>query len=562
MSTDRSHKLHFCNGFWFQTISSVNLPNWKIHFHYESGLSIKTNIILLGYDIHKKLLIALGDLAYRSDNEKVTLTFDGLMGGDTMTGFESLDNIRTKTGILCFHHQREDLLLLNCAYAQMLRDQEIITQGEYKTIKAGLLESFPKVCEKDMKDSQGDLHYAFEKALFNTIDSKVASKLHVGRSRNDMYFTLYRMSVRKALLSVMQRSFNLTDVLQTEIKKHLTTVIPYYTYGQPSQPGTWGHYLESILELIAGDLKRMKRAFELTNQCPMGAAAGIGSSFNLDKEKVSQLLAFDRPIDNTILGNSDVNYFLETIFAFTTLNTTLMRVANDLEFFSSTECGILNCDEALCGGSSIMPQKKNAEAVELLRAMTSNWEGYFSNCLNASAVTLFPVHETYYFYERFWDNTSVLLDNVDLLSCIITHSQIRKEVAYQRALEGFTAATGMAEELTKEIGEPFEITHHIVGGMIKRLMQENRLQTKNMTPELLKEISETVLGHPLEKSQEAISELIDPLSSLNAKTTGGTPKPDDTKLLLEKSLKVLNETRAWYNEMTERLTQCKQKLIG
>lgn len=562
MSTDRSHKLHFCNGFWFQTISSVNLPNWKIHFHYESGLSIKTNIILLGYDIHKKLLIALGDLAYRSDNEKVTLTFDGLMGGDTMTGFESLDSIRTKTGILCFHHQREDLLLLNCAYAQMLRDQEIITQGEYKTIKSGLLESFPKVCEKDMKDSQGDLHYAFEKALFNTIDPKVACKLHVGRSRNDMYFTLYRMSVRKALLSVMQRSFNLTDVLQTEIKKHLTTVIPYYTYGQPSQPGTWGHYLESILELIAGDLERMKRAFELTNQCPMGAAAGIGSSFNLDKEKVSQLLAFDRPIDNTILGNSDVNYFLETIFAFTTLNTTLMRVANDLEFFSSTECGILNCDEALCGGSSIMPQKKNAEAVELLRAMTSNWEGYFSNCLNASAVTLFPVHETYYFYERFWDNTSVLLDNVDLLSCIITHSQIRKEVAYQRALEGFTAATGMAEELTKEIGEPFEITHHIVGGMIKRLMQENRLQTKNMTPELLKEISETVLGHPLEKSQEAISELIDPLSSLNAKTTGGTPKPDDTKLLLEKSLKVLNETRAWYNEMTECLTQCKQKLIG
>ena len=113
MSTDRSHKLHFCNGFWSRTISSVNLPVWKIHFHYESGLSIKTNIILLGYGIQKKLLIALGDLAYRSDNEKVTLTFDGLMGGDTMTGFESLDSIRTKTGILCFHHQREDLLMLN-----------------------------------------------------------------------------------------------------------------------------------------------------------------------------------------------------------------------------------------------------------------------------------------------------------------------------------------------------------------------------------------------------------------------------------------------------------------
>ena len=478
-----------------------------------------------------------------------------------MTAFESLDSIRTKTGILCFHHQREDLLQLNCAYAQMLHDQGLLTQKEFQTIKEGLLVSFPKVSENDMRESQGDLHYAFEKALFKAADPKVACKLHVGRSRNDMYFTLYRMSVRKALLSVMQHTFDLTEVLKGQIEEHLTTVIPYYTYGQPSQPGTWGHYLESILELMTGDLERMKRAFELTNQCPMGAAAGIGSSFNLDKEKVSQLLGFDRPIDNTMLGNSDVNYFLETIFAFTTLNTTLMRVANDLEFFSSTECGILDCEDALCGGSSIMPQKKNAEAVELLRAMTSNWDGYLTNCLNASGVTLFPVHETYYFYERFWDNTSVLLDNVNLLACILTHSQIRKEVAYRRALEGFTAATGMAEELTKEIGEPFEITHHIVGGMIKRLMQENRLQTKNITPQLMKEISESVLEHSLEKSQQAISQLIDPLASLNAKTTGGTPRPDDTKLLLQKSLKVIIEIRSWHRAMTERLTQCKENLI-
>ena len=135
--------------------------------------------------------------------------------------------------------------------------------------------------------------------------------------------------------------------------------------------------------------------------------------------------------------------------------------------------------------------------------------------------------------EKFWDNVGTLNDNILLTSEIINGSKIREDVAYLRAREGFTAATGMAEELTKEVGEPFEITHHVVGGMIKHLMSENRLRTTNMTPTLMRDVSKDVLGYEIEKTQDQISVLLDPLESLNAKVTSGTPNPQHTRLLLE-----------------------------
>lgn len=472
------------------------------------------------------------------------------------------NKIRVASGLICYEHQRKDLLKLNCACAEMLQQQGLLTDEEYALIKEGLLKSYANVDESDFETAFGDIHYAYESALFKLVEPKVACKLHVGRSRNDMYFTLYRMSVRSALLETIGNVLSLQNTLEKHINDHLNTIIPYYTYGQPSQPGTWGHYLESIHELLTSDLNRLKDAYTQVNRCPMGAAAGIGTAFNLNREKVADLLGFDGVVENTVVAISDENYYLQAIFGFTALNNTLKRLANDLEFFSSNECGFLDCDSQLCGGSSIMPQKKNAEAVELLRTMTSNWNGYFLNCLQAASTSVFPVHETYYFYEKFWDNVGTLNDNILLTSEIINGSKIREDVAYARAREGFTAATGMAEELTKEVGEPFEITHHVVGGMIKHLMSENRLQTINMTPDLMRDVSKDVLGYEIEKTQDEISALLDPLESLNAKVTSGTPNPQHTRLLLATDVAKRKSFENWYDETQKHLADCRLHLIG
>lgn len=471
--------------------------------------------------------------------------------------FDLLENFRkvkVNSVLLDFKYRSEGLYRLNLAYAKMLLEVGFITRSEHETIVSGLKKIQKEISENDVLACGGDIYFLYESKLLHTIDPAVANKLHVGRSRNDMYFTMYRISLRDAIWQVTEEVLKTQRLLHRLARENLKTIIPYYTYGQPAQPGTWGHYLTTISELFSADLKRIKAAFDTVNQSPMGSAAGIGSSFKLDKHRVAELLGFNGVIENTSIGNSAVDYFLQTISAFAILNTSLSRISSDLMFFSSTECGILDCDDKLCGHSSIMPQKKNAAAIELLRSQTEHLNGYMSNCFSsASSTTIFPVHETYFFFERFWDNVERLIENLKLLRVILEGSTIREKIAYLRAFRGFTAATAMAEQLTQELNKPFTITHHIVGGMIKELMQENTLEPERMTPELMKKISKKVLGYEVERTQKQISQMLDPLHSLEAKITGGSPKPSDTEKLLSSDEKVIEQNSLWLQTNRERI---------
>lgn len=467
---------------------------------------------------------------------------------------ENFRRVKVNSVLLDYKYRRNALYRLNLAYAKMLLEVGNINEAEYETIVRGLKQVQDEVTEDDVLACSGDVYFLYESKLLATIDPTIANKLHVGRSRNDMYFTMYRMSLRDAICVVAEEVLKTQALLHKAAEENTETVIPYYTYGQPAQPGTWGHYLTTVSELFTGDIKRIRAAFDTVNQSPMGSAAGIGSSFKLDKYRVAELLGFDGVIENTNIGNSAVDYFLQTISAFAILNTTLSRVSSDLMFFSSAECGILDCDDKLCGHSSIMPQKKNAAAVELLRSQTEHFNGYMANCFSAaSSTTIFPVHETYFFFERFWDNVERLLENLKLLRVVIEGSVIRKDVAYFRAYKGFTAATAMAEQLTQELNEPFTTTHYVVGGMIKELMKNGELKPENMTTELMQKISKDVLGYEVKRSQEEINRMLDPLHSLEAKITGGSPKPSDTEKLLSEDSAEIEQNVVWLRKQKEKV---------
>ncbi len=459
---------------------------------------------------------------------------------------ETFRRVKVNSVMLDYRYRRDALYHLNLAYAAMLLKQGFMTRVEHDTIVDGLKKVQARISEEDIRKCDGDIYFLYESELFKTIDKNVAAKLHIGRSRNDMYFTMYRMSLRDAIWQVIDEIIETQKLLEQQVKLHAETVIPYYTYGQPAQPGTWGHYLLSVHEMFAADLERLQHAYKTVNKSAMGSAAGIGTAFKLDKKTVADLLGFDDVIENTVIGNSAVDYFLETISDLGILNTTLSRVSSDMIFFASAECKILDCDRRICGVSSIMPQKKNAAAVELLRSQTEHFNGYMVNAFSsASSTTLFPVHETYFFFERFWDNVHILIDNVRLLRLILELSTVNKERGYRLALDGFTAATGMAEELTVETGEPFTLTHHVVGGMIRTLMDQHRLSIENMTPEMLKDQSQKVLGKTIERTQQQIGAMLDPLASLNAKVTGGTPKPTDTLNMLNEAIRIRARNEEW-----------------
>lgn len=437
---------------------------------------------------------------------------------------------------------------LNRAYAMMLADQGFLTKEEYKTIDKGLVAALAAVTEEDLKNAKPgyDIFFLYEQALYDQIGMDTACKLHVGRSRNDIYFTEYRMSMRQAVWLLMEEIIDTQKLLEEKAAENLDTIIPYYTYGQPAQPGTWGHYLMSIHLCLENDLSRLRHVYGIINQCPMGAGASIGSAFKLNKYRLKDLLGFDSTLENTLIANSAVDYFLELEAAMAILSSTISRVGHDLDFFSSMECNILDGDSSICSGSSIMPQKKNYHPGAYLRKSSAPVLGELVNAMSSGgSISLFPIHETFDYFYTIWNVIDGLVENLRTLRLAIERSKIRKDVALARARDGFTAATHMAEQLTMEVGEPFVKTHHIVGNMIHQLMDEDRLAVENMTSELMKPASVKAVGFEVERTDEQIAEMLDPLASLNAKVTGGTPKPEDTRKLLEAGQKIRQDNEAW-----------------
>ena len=193
-----------------------------------------------------------------------------------------------------------------------------------------------------------------------------------------------------------------------------------------------------------------------------------------------------------------------------------------------------------------MPQKKNYDPGSTLRSRASHFYSYLSDAMtSAGSVTMFPDHTIFDYYPAFSKNLENVVGSMKILRMALDHTKIRKDVAYLRARDGFTAATHMAEQLTMEVGEPFVKTHHIVGNMIHTLMDEDRLRVENMTPELMKQSSVKMLGIEVDRTQEQINNMLDPLASLNAAVTGGTPKPADTQKLLDDGRAVRIQNEAW-----------------
>lgn len=471
-----------------------------------------------------------------------------------MGRMEAYQNAQRTDILLDLKYRAGNLTVLNRAYARMLAEQGIINKEEYNTISDGLVKIDGIVTEETVNSDKGDVFYLYEQALYDEIGEETACKLHTGRSRNDIYFALWRMSLREAVQKVIEEILDFQRLLEIKISENMETIIPYYTYGQPAQPGTWGHYLMTVHGFLECDVKRLRAAYENVNQSPMGAAAGIGSAFPLDKYRMSELLGFDAVIENSMAANSAVDYYLEALSAMAIVNTTIGRVSNDLMFFADMNCNILACDMTLCGGSSIMPQKKNLEAAGSLRARYNSFAGYLMTCFTAAgSVSLFPVQETYLYFQHLWENVDQLISDLRILGLVIERSEINRERAFSCTRDGFTASTAMAEALADETGQPFVKVHHVVGGMIRTLMDEKRLKVENMTSELMKRESERVLGYELIKDDREIAQMLDPLKSLNEKKTGGTPKPEDVEELLIKGKKVRIENEKWLLEAKKRI---------
>ncbi len=268
------------------------------------------------------------------------------------------------------------------AHAAMLAATGILTKAEAKKIADGLDQIAAEIESGKFKFSAKleDIHLNIESRLKDII-GPVAGKLHTARSRNDQVATDFRLYIRDEIDTIDVLLAELELALAEKALPHAATIMPGFTHLQTAQPITFGHHLLAYVEMFARDQQRFADARARLNECPLGAAALAGTSFAIDRERTSKALGFDRPSANSLDAVSDRDFALETLAAASIASVHLSRLAEEIVLWVSPQFGFATLSDKFSTGSSIMPQKRNPDAAELIRAKSGRIAGAFAGLL-------------------------------------------------------------------------------------------------------------------------------------------------------------------------------------
>jgi len=351
------------------------------------------------------------------------------------------------------------------AHVAMLGRQGIIPAADVAAIEGGLAAIEREYAERGVTEDLAleDIHMATESRLAELIGPS-AGRLHTARSRNDQVATDFRLWVRDAIDSVEQGLKALQVALVTRAGEHADTVMPGFTHLQVAQPVTLGHHLMAYYEMIGRDRSRFADARTRMNRCPLGSAALAGTGFPIDRQATAAALAFDGPTDNSLDSVSDRDFALDYLMAAAQCSLHLSRLAEEFIIWASQPYGFVKLSDAWSTGSSIMPQKRNPDAAELVRGHA----GRIAGCMNALVITMKGLPLAY--SKDMQDDKPPVFEAHDLLALsIAAMTGMVESVTFvparmrEVAAQGFSTATDLADWLVRVAGVPFREAHHITG---------------------------------------------------------------------------------------------------
>ncbi len=351
------------------------------------------------------------------------------------------------------------------AHVAMLGREGIVAAADAAAIDAGLatiLDEYARGGVPEDADLE-DIHMHVETRLAELI-GPVAGRLHTARSRNDQVATSFRLWVRAAIDTIDGALAALRTALIDRAREHAATVMPGFTHLQIAQPVTLGHHLMAYVEMVGRDRSRFADARARLNECPLGSAALAGTGFPIDRAMTAQALGFDRPTANSLDSVSDRDFALEFLAAASLTGLHLSRLAEEIVIWASQPYGFITLPDAFSTGSSIMPQKRNPDAAELVRGHA----GRLIGCLTALQVTMKGLPLAY--SKDMQDDKPPVFEAFDLLVLSLAAMTGMIETltfvpARMRevAAAGFSTATDLADWLVREGGVPFREAHHITG---------------------------------------------------------------------------------------------------
>lgn len=373
------------------------------------------------------------------------------------------------------------------AYARANAAIGILSTSEFSTIEKGLLavkrewEAGTFVIKEETDE---DIHTANERRLAEVIGKDVAGKLHTGRSRNDQVATDMRMWLRDELRRTEGYLVEFLRVLAARAEKEAEHVMPGYTHLQRAQPIRWSHWMLSYGLAFATDLQRLRETIKRVNRCPLGCGALAGNPFGVDRDAIAKELGFDGLVYNSMGGVADRDFVVETMQWGATLMQHLSRWAEDLIIYSSAEFDFVRLADAYSTGSSLMPQKKNPDSLELLRGKSGRAFGHMAGLM----MTVKGIPSTYNkdlqeSVEPMLDHVKTVGDSIQIATGVLSTLDIHPEKMLA-ALTPDMLATDIADYLVRK-GVPFRKTHHI-SGQVVALAEKEKTPMDKLSFEQLK----------------------------------------------------------------------------
>lgn len=424
------------------------------------------------------------------------------------------------------------------AHTLMLYENQIITKNDVKKI----LSALESLKNEKFNSSSGaeDIHELIETLVIKKAGMISGGKMHTARSRNDQVALDIRMKIRDDINIICNCLLDTIEALVSLAKNHQKTIMPLYTHLQQAQAGLFSHYLLAQADVLFRDFERLYATFGHVNQSPLGAGPVGGTSIAIDRQSTAKMLGFDGIVENSLDATSTRDFVAEYVAMIAILMTNLSRVSEDFVIWSTTEFSFIELADEFTSPSSVMPQKKNPDILELTRGKTAEVIGNLTTILTTiKGLASGYGRDLQQIKSSIWSTSKISISALLILKSILLTLHVNEKEMKKATESSYLIALDIAEKLVQN-GIPFRTTHKIAGGLVQMAHQSHKSLNKLSIKEISKIVQETKINPNL------IMEIIQSTtitSSLRERKSFGSSGYDEQKRMIEDRMNKINSYR-------------------
>jgi len=448
--------------------------------------------------------------------------------------------------------------LADMAHTVMLIEAGIIPHAEGAALLSVLLVLHKYPPDFNPNPALGDL-YTNREAWIASQTSTVGW-LGAGRARRESTTTGYRITVRSYMLAFASAMIKCGSALVERASEYSTSLMADYTYLQPAQPTTFGHYLLGFAYPLLRDLERLRALFDRTNQSPAGCGSVNGSRLPQNRERLAELLGFDGLAQHARDAMWQPDNPIESLSILVSALVNIDRLAEDLQIFATTEFDLVELADGHARASVIMPQKKNPYALAYVRGATNELIGMQASVAALGRTPSGQVDNRIFIYGDVPRALQMATGVAELMSGVLKGLSFHTALAAARLESGFTTATDLAETITLETGLDFRSAHRIVGRLVREATLTNR-NMRELTTADLDRAAQEILQRPLHLSETAFTQATDPATAIAARRGIGGAAPEPLSHMLSECHSMLDVYTSWYNKVTTKTAAAEEALL-